>query len=61
MILAMSLNSHLLAHIQNRTGGAVGEIARADVFSKGNEKSIDLDPIAAREFFAERDHRFFRR
>jgi hypothetical protein len=54
----MSLHSHLLAHIQNGTGGAVGEIAGADVLSKWNEEPVDFDPIAARELFTQGRHGF---
>lgn len=61
VILAMCFDSHLLAHVENGTGRAVGEIACADVFPKGNEKPVDLDPVAPGECFAERYHRFFRR
>jgi len=57
----MSFDSHLLAQLQNGTSGAVWEIAGANVFSKGDQESIDLDPIAAREFLTQRDHCLFRR
>lgn len=37
----------------------MGEIAGANVFAEGHKQAVDLDPIAAREDLAERDHGLF--
>ena len=52
----MCFDAHLLAHFQNGAGGAVRQVTGADVFPKGDEQTIDLNPIAAGQFFAERNH-----
>jgi hypothetical protein len=57
----MSLNPDLLAHLQDGAGGTVGEVSRANMFSKGDKKPVDLDPVATGEGFTQRNHRLFRR
>src|SRR5687767_14479443 len=56
----MSLDTHLLAHIQDGTGGAVRKVAGADMLAEGDEQPVDLDPIAARQFGFKGQQRFFR-
>jgi hypothetical protein len=58
--LTMSLHTDLLAHIQNGTGGTVREVTGANMFAEGDEQTVDLDPIAAREFGFKFQKRFFR-
>ena len=45
----MSFDSHLLAHIEHRTGRTFGECACANMFAKRNEQAIDVNPMFARK------------
>jgi hypothetical protein len=42
----MASNANLLAHLKNRTGGALGEAAGADMFAEGDEEAVEFDPVA---------------
>ena len=52
-------DADLLAHVEKGAGGAVGAGAGADVFAEGDEEAVDVEPVAAGEFFFEGDHCFF--
>src|SRR5215217_6402671 len=57
----MCVDPYLLAHIQDWTGGAMRKIAGANVFSKWNEQTIDVDPMTFGKFRFELDHGLFGR
>ena len=42
---------------ENRTCRALGTLARANVLAERDEQPVDLDPVAFRQDFLERDHR----
>ena len=45
----VSLDPDLPAHVENRTGGASGQVAGTDVLAEGHEEGVELDPIPRRE------------
>jgi 5-formyltetrahydrofolate cyclo-ligase len=53
-------DSHLLAHLQHGTGGALGQVPCANVLSERYQQTVDLHPIALRKYLFERYHRLFR-
>ena len=57
--LAMRLDADLLAHIQHGTGGTVWKGTGANMLAEGDEQSVDLNPIAAREFGLKLPEAFF--
>src|SRR5690349_756921 len=41
---AVRSHANLPAHVEHRTGRALGQPPRADVFSERHEQAVDLDP-----------------
>src|SRR5690349_19669393 len=52
----MCLNADLLAHFQYGTSGTMWKIACANMLSKWDKQTIDVDPIALGKFRFQLDH-----
>jgi hypothetical protein len=57
----MPFDTDLSAHSQNRAGRAFGKRSSADVFAKGHQQAIDVDPMRAREDIFQRGQSLLRR
>ena len=54
-------HSDLRARLPHRAGRAAWQASGADVFAKGDEQAVDVDPVAERELALELGSGFFRR
>lgn len=57
----MCRNADLLAHIQYRTSRTAWKAPGANMFSKGDKQTVDVDPVFLGKFRFQLDHRFFGR
>src|SRR5262249_42858962 len=57
--LAMSLDTHLLAHVQDRTARAARTAPRTDMFPKRHQEAVDLYPVLLWEHSFECGHGLF--
>src|SRR5689334_20583603 len=58
-MLSMGFHSDLLAHLQHRACGTMRKSSGTNMFPKGNQQSIDVDPITLWKFFLQGKHGFF--
>ena len=59
-VLTMILDPSLLAHVEQRAGGAARSAARTHMLAKRHQQTVDLHPVLLRQHGFESDHRALR-
>ena len=59
-VLAMLMNTSLLAHIEHRAGRAARSAPRTNMLAKRHQQTVDLHPVLLRQHGFESQHRAFR-
>src|SRR5215467_16144729 len=59
-VLARTLDTSLLAHVEHRAGGAARSAPRTNMLAKRHQQTVDLHPVLLRQHGFESQHRAFR-